>query len=294
MKCLIIKLNASGDVVRTTTILHILKENYDEIHWLTHSTNLPFIDNKFVKYRYTSLNEVPRSEWDLVVNLEDGIEIMRYVSSINTKEIVGSYLSEDGSPNYSESMKDWFDMSLISKYGINAANELKKNNKRSYQDLIFSGLGAKFDGHPYFRPKFDSSHNIVSGDIAVVKVCGKRWPSKMWSKYDELIQKLSKDFSVSTLPDRATISDHISDVNAFKLVVCGDTLPMHIALSLGVKCVALFNVTSPHEIYDYGILTKIESPYWKKHFFSKTLEKEATDAIETETVYNSIIKLWNS
>ena len=44
-------------------------------------------------------------------------------------------------------------MSLISVHGRDKADELKLRNRRSYQDLLFEGLGLAFNGEEYCLPE---------------------------------------------------------------------------------------------------------------------------------------------
>ena len=73
---------------------------------------------------------------------------------------------------------------------------------------------------------------------------------KRWGKIDR------EGYRVNVLPIRKSILEHISDVRNHKCLLSGDSLPMHVALGSGVRCVSLFNCTSPWEIYDYGIQEK--------------------------------------
>ncbi|MBI5241749.1 MAG: hypothetical protein HY926_14850, partial [Elusimicrobia bacterium] len=68
---------------------------------------------------------------------------------------------------------------------------------------------------------------------------------------------------------RGRLADFARDIAACDLVVCGDTLTMHLALALGVPAVALFLCTSPAEIHGYGRLSKVVSPLWAKHFYAR-------------------------
>jgi heptosyltransferase II len=84
--------------------------------------------------------------------------------------------------------------------------------------------------------------------------------------------------------------EHIGDIKGHRCVVGGDSLPMHLALGVGVPCVTIFNCTSPWEIHDYGILTKLVSPLLGEFFYKRTFDPRATTAIPLETVLDAVRK----
>src|SRR5678815_3629707 len=97
----------------------------------------------------------------------------------------------------------WFDLSLISRFGREEADALKLKNRRTYQDLIFEGLGFKFAGEEYRLPPCAKSSLI--GDVAIAPEAGQVWPMKKWAHYDWLKSELeSRGLKVSVLPTRAT------------------------------------------------------------------------------------------
>jgi ADP-heptose:LPS heptosyltransferase len=93
---------------------------------------------------------------------------------------------------------------------------------------------------------------------------------------------------VNVLPRRPTLREHMADVTHHHCLVSGDTLPMHLALGLGIPCVTLFNCTSPWEIHDYGIQTKIVSPLLERFFYKRSMDTAAVTAISLEDVYTAV------
>jgi len=154
MNTLIIKLGATGDVVRTTTLLNVLD---GRVHWLTYDQNLVLLKDIL----QISQNVVPWGErqvlenrnYDLVINLEDGLEAAKLLKKIKYKELFGAYLNNSQKLTYTDNSKEWFDLSIISKYGKEKADELKYVNKKTYQELIFLGLGYTFSSQKYFLPE---------------------------------------------------------------------------------------------------------------------------------------------
>ena len=290
-KILIIKLLALGDVLRTTPVLRILNGN---ITWITKKEAFPLLKTKLIDKlinidNKNKLEKLKREKFDLVLSLDEDIQAAKLASEIKTKKLIGVYF-KNGKEVYTEDSNDWFDMSLISRFGIKKANQLKKKNKLSYQELLFNMLGKKFKGEEYvlnIKPK-----TVNKPIIGIEKRAGEKWPAKQWVYYDKLAQKLKKDgYTVNILKQRKNLVNYIKDINKCSVIVCGDTLAMHIALALKKKIVALFTCTSPQEIYDYGRLRKIVSPLLNKHFYKKKASPSIKKSIKLNMVYQEIKKL---
>jgi heptosyltransferase II len=186
-------------------------------------------------------------QYDLVINLEDTSEAAGLLDSLKYKDLFGAYQSKSGKMKYTESSGEWFDLSLISRFGKEKADQLKLLNRKTYQEMIFKGLGYSFIGQTYFLPKLSTQK--LFGDIAIASESGPVWPMKKWAYYDELKAKLEAEkYVVNFLPLRNTLNEHISDIQHHKYLISGDTLPMHIALGSNIKCLSIFTCTSPWEI----------------------------------------------
>jgi hypothetical protein len=285
-KTLILKLNATGDVVRTTTLLHRLA---GDITWITASNNVVLLDGLRPNVRCLSWENRAQAldcEYDLVISLEDEAGTVEFLKSVRHKQVFGAYLNGDGRVKYTDDARSWFDLSLISVHGRQRADELKYLNRRTYQELVFDGLGFKFNGEPYVLPVPPKTD--LSGDVAIAPVAGPVWPMKNWAYYKELQQELeAAGLRVNVLPRRASMLEHIGDVKQHRVLVGGDSLPMHLALGVGTPCVSIFNCTSPWEIYDYGIQTKLVSPLLGDFFYKRGLDPRATSAISLDEVFNA-------
>ncbi len=64
---------------------------------------------------------------------------------------------------------------------------------------------------------------------------------------------------------------------------------MHFALGTATPCVSLFNCTSPWEIYDYGVQTKIVSPLLKEFFYKRGYDERAMTAITVDEVFDAVM-----
>jgi heptosyltransferase II len=289
MKILILKLNATGDVVRTTPLLRMFE---GDITWITARNNIALIDRLTANLRsvcWEDRRTVQDENYDLAINLEDDPEVARFVKSTGHKQVFGAYMNGSEELSYTDDSRRWFDLSLISAYGREKADTLKFQNRRSYQELIFEGLGFRFEGEKYMLP--EPVYTDLSGDVGIAPLAGAVWPMKNWAFYHELKKELeAQGLTVNFLPKRPTLLEHLSDVRNHRCLVGGDSLPMHFALGTNTRCVSLFTCTSPWEIYDYGLQMKIVSPLLGDFFYRRGLDPRATTAIPLEEVYEATMR----
>jgi heptosyltransferase II len=292
-KILILKVGALGDVLRTTPLLTVLE---GKVTWVTSEAAAPllagnpFIDRLYCQEHYH--DSLFDDHFDLVLNLEDELPAATLASKIKTKSLIGAYAYGD-QVVYTESASEWFDMSLISRFGKMKADQLKMNNRRTYQDFIFSMMGCHFHAEEYVL-------NISLKKIPIPSLVGLEvragavWPMKRWNKFEALGHRLEKvGFKVKIFQQRDQLRDYVDDINECECVVCGDTLAMHIGLGLRKRVVAIFTCTSPHEIYDYQRMIKIVSPLWKEYFYRRDFEPAPAEAISVESVLDAVKALSN-
>jgi len=288
MNTLITKLGATGDVVRTTPLLRRLPGH---ITWITAEKNTVLLQGLNDTLRCLSWEERERAldrHYDLTINLEDTLDVARFLNTARSGEIFGAYADSSESLRYTDSSKHWFDLSLISSHGRQEADRLKLLNRRTYQEMIFDGLGLRFAGETYLLP--EPVETGLSGDVAIAADSGPIWPMKKWACYDELKQHLEdQGLVVNVLPKRASLLEHLSDVENHRCLVGGDSLPMHFALGTATLCVTLFTCTSPWEIYDYGLQRKIVSPLLEEFFYKRGYDERATTAISMTEVERAVL-----
>jgi hypothetical protein len=288
MNSLIIKLGATGDVVRTTPLLRRLNGS---VSWITAENNLALlqgIDRNVRCVSWENRRRVADTIYDLVINLEDDRETSSFLGEVKFKQLFGAYLDSNGQPVYTADSRGWFDLSLISTYGREEADRLKLLNRRTYQELIFAGLGLGFSGERYYLPP--ARPTGLMGDVAISSSAGPVWPMKRWAYYHELKKKLeTQGLKVNMLESRPTLLEHLSDVQGHRCLVSGDSLPMHLALGSSVRCVSIFTCTSPWEIHGYGLQEKVVSPLLEKFFYKRGNDRNATTAISVERVKDAVI-----
>jgi len=287
METLILKLGATGDVVRTSTLLRRLPGN---VSWVTAAKNVALLTGARENIRSVAWEQRARfadQPYDLVINLEDTLEVAQFLQTLQCARIFGASLAGNGALQYSDDSHGWFDLSLISRFGKAEADHLKLLNRRTYQELIFEGLNLGFAGEKYILP--EPAKTGLTGDVAISRAAGPVWPMKNWAYYDALKLELEKlGLTVNELPQRATLLEHLGDVAGHRCLVSGDSLPMHLALGTGTRCVTLFTCTSPWEIYDYGLQQKIISPLLSQFFYQRGRDERAMTAISVEEVFHAV------
>jgi len=275
MNVLIINIGPHGDVLRTTILLNQFK--HSNIYWLTSVRNIDILNSKLIKKLFFIEDLSPdyhSIKYDLVISLN---EEYPFQEDVESEKIVG--VKKDLS--YTEESEYWFNMSLISKYGSCLANRLKKDNRKSYNQILIEMVGGEWNNQEYII----DYELINSNKIGLIKSVNGSWKSKQWNGFDELYNILSKNYDVSFLELKPTIKEHIEDINKCGLIICPDTFGMHVAIALKKRVIALFNSTSPHEIYDYGRLTKVVSPLYEELFYVKEYNENLSSSIDVQKIY---------
>lgn len=285
---LIIKTAAAGDVVRTTTLLNVLEGN---IYWVTSPGNRAILPDDHpnltaltIEEAQARLKDIP---FDCVISLEEEESCAGLASSVETKRLTGVFL-HNGKVAYTNDSAYWFDMSRISRLGLVEANKLKADNFLSYQHCIFKMVQRSFAGEPYriWTPSVPEPAGTV---IGIERRSGDRWPNKKWGGYDELAMRLRREgYHVRIFSQKEYLRDYMADIASCTHIICGDTLAMHVALAYGKKCTAIFNVTSPEEIYDYGLLKKVVSPLLPRYFYATSADHEVINSISVDEVYRTL------
>ncbi len=295
-RILIIKLDAVGDVLRTTCLLPGLREKYPdaEIVWVTRArTRDLFLKNGFVDEVWTVENDalvrLAVERFDLVINPDADKFAAALAAKANCKSRLGMTLDERGcvQPANPEAL-EWLQMG--------AFDDLKKKNTKTYQQIIYEMCGI-----PYARQRivlettgaerawageFLSRAGVRGGErvIGLNLGGGERWKRKRWTEEHMLafagsvlsrpglrllliggpFEREAIGGMLSKLPPGVISSGHdrtlrelIALVGTCAVVITGDTLCLHIASALGVPVIALFGPTSAAEIELYGNGDKI-------------------------------------
>jgi heptosyltransferase-2 len=267
---LIINIGPHGDVLRTTVLLNEFK--HANIYWLTSVRNIDILNSKLIKKLFFIEDieeEYYNIFYDIVISLNE-----EYPFEENVK--FGKLIGVTKEKKYTDDSSYWFDMSLISKYGKEKADELKKLNMKSHGQILIEMVGGEWNSQEYV---FEYEKR-ESDKIGIISTVDGIFKGKIWNGFDIL----KKNFQVEILEWKPTIKEHIEDINKCGLIICPDTFGMHAAIAMKKKVIALFNCTSPHEIYDYGRVRKIISPLYEKYFYTKEYSEELSNSISVDDV----------
>jgi heptosyltransferase-2 len=205
-------------------------------------------------------------------------------------EMAGAYLGKDGI-TYTDSAREWFDMSLLSRFGKARADTLKMRSRKTYQEFIFAMAGRAFRGEEYVL-NLPLAKPQKFNRVGLEPRAGDVWPMKRWNKYEELAERLKgAGFEIKIFEQRERLADYVDDINECEYIVCGDTLAMHLGLALRKKVAAIFTCTTPHEICDYGRMIPVVSPLYTQYFYRRDFVPEAADAIATGAVFQAVRQL---
>ncbi len=305
MKLLIVKLGAIGDVLRTTSILKGLREKHKDaaIDWLTSKFGKEILNNNpYINQIFTWEEKEQLGQYDLVIGLEDDLEACQLVSDLKPKKILGAYV-KDGKVTYTPSA--WFDMSAISKFGLEKANELKAKNKKTFQQHMGDLLGVEVGEYV-----FGLTPQQGSGPIGINTGAGKRWQQKSLSieKTIELIKKLNKPCIILGGAEEKERNEKISKatgmpvsgvrslrdfagiINVCSAIITSDSLAMHFAIALKKPLVVFFGPTSHTEIELYGLGKKVYPKMDCLACYKKTCNKKPNcmDLISVEDICNRL------
>jgi len=336
MKILIVKLAAIGDVLRTTSILKGLKDKYPNclIDWVTKKESFGILkNNKIINNIFllnnNLINDLKNINYDLVISLDEEDEACKIATEINKKKLVGAYF-DNNKKTYTKDSAPWFDMGLISKYGKEKADELKKLNKKTYQEIISNILGIKQSElilnlgkkELEFAKEFSKKNNLKKNDLVIGlnTSAGGRWQLKKLSieKTADLADRLNKELNAKIIlfggPEELERNQKIKEktktniidagchntlmqfaalINLCDFVVVSDSLAMNIAIALKKKVIAFFGPTSAAEIELYGRGKKIVAPIECVFCYKRicNIKPNCMDSIKTEEIIESIKKL---
>jgi ADP-heptose:LPS heptosyltransferase len=291
-KILIIKLDAVGDVLRTTSILHGLKAKYgnSEVTWVTRQAALPLFENnrlvdRVLAYESTeSILYCTVEEYDLVINLDTARDSAVLASRVKAKEKLGYGLDARGHifPFNKEAVA-WLEMG--------AFDQNKKANKRSYQELMLEICQLQTSKKDIVlslsEPELEFARNFARKGslrqkttiVGINTGASPRWQFKQWTLegFQGLLQTILQKTDWTVLlyggPHEVERNRQLSSIDSKRIIdtgstntlrqffalvtlsdvfLTGDTLALHVATALGKKVVAYFGPTSAAEIDSYG------------------------------------------
>ena len=295
-RILIIKLDAMGDVLRTTALLPALAAMHPQaaITWITRRESRPLLERnpyitEILTYGEDALVHLQVRRFDRVINLDAGKISAALATAANATQKDGFTLDPRGIVQPTNpAARQWLEMGVF--------DDLKRRNLRTYQDLMADIVGLAEREHRYVfelsdRERQDGrSHlerlgvDFTRPVIGLNTGAGRRWELKQWREdgYIELIGRLARKYAAQFVllggPEererharlQAGSPVHLIDggcdnpvrhfaalVAGCDVVVTGDTLAMHLSLALGRRTIVLFGPTSAPEIEVYELGEKV-------------------------------------
>jgi heptosyltransferase II len=238
-----------GDVLRTTVILHLFKE--DHVTWLVDEHAFPLLYNnpqidRILLYNLNSVLQLQSERFDTVINFEKVPGLCAFSDSISAWRRFGFRFDEI--QGIAQSYDNAEEVLSISKNF-----EKKKNHTKIWQEALFEMLGKNWNNEKYilgYEPK-----SKVEYKIGLNWAVGSSYPTKEWPKdlWEQLGSKLDGTFKYTWQEGLNDIYQYIDWINSCELLVTSDSLGQHIALALNKKLLVLFGPTHPLEVYLYGL-----------------------------------------
>jgi heptosyltransferase-2 len=295
-RLLLIKLDALGDVLRTTALLPPLRATHPRaaITWITRREALPLLEGnpyiaEVLEHGSDALAHLLVRRFDRVINLDASTVSASLATAARSPRKDGFALAPEGYVEATNpAARQWLEAGVF--------DDVKRAGTVTYQDRMAAILGLEGLAHCYvlhLRPEETArarEHLISVGfqparlAIGINTGAGGRWPLKQWREegYVELIRRLHGEYDVQFVllggPEEAERNERIKTACGAALVdpgcqnpirhfaaliqhcdvlVTGDTLAMHVALALSRRTVILFGPTSAPEIETYGLGEKV-------------------------------------
>jgi heptosyltransferase-2 len=295
-RILIIKLDAIGDVLRTTAILPSLAEAHPRatITWITRLEARPLLErnpyiSEVIQYGGDALLQLQVRSFDRVINLDAGKTSAALATAARALKKDGFILDPKGyvQPT-NDAARIWLQMGVF--------DDLKRQGTQTYQDMMVAIIGLSGKPHRYGLHLTDEERDRGRKHLEELGVdfsrpiiglntgAGRRWELKQWREdgYLELIGRLAQKYAAqfvllggpeererhrrligkSAIPLIDAGCDNplrhfAAVVGACHLVITGDTLAMHLSLALGRRTIVLFGPTSAPEIELYDLGEKV-------------------------------------
>lgn len=312
-RILIIKLAATGDVIRTTPLLPALAEAYPghEVWWITQSVDvLPEAVHKRLSFTADTMLAVQETTFDVAINLDKDPPACALMHRVRATTKFG-YTWVDGLPAP-------IDANAVPKFLTGLFDDVNKANTLSYPEEIFHICGLPWKRQDYVLDKPSSSPlRIPDGTGPVIGLntgCGDRWKAREWpvDSWVRLIDMLKgagmrpvllggpaehernieiRDASGATYEGTYPFRAFFGVVDQCDVVVTTVTMALHAAIGLKKRVVLLNNIFNRHEfeLYDRGEI--IEPPRtcecYFKHACTSALGSCMHD-VSPETVFAAI------
>jgi heptosyltransferase II len=244
-----------GDVLRTTPILHLYKD--DSVTWVTDKEAFPLLKenpyiDRILPFDWITSEQLKSEEFDKVINLEKISGICALCDKIRARKSRYGF-SFDTQTGKAEAYDKAFEVLAVS-----SNPKSKKDNKRTTQELLFEMVEKKWNGEEYvlgYSPKIVGEYSV-----GLNTQVGQKWPTKLWpkEKWDKLEELLVKEGLKVTRQDKqekdvlSNLNSYMDWINSSKVIVSNDSLGLHLGIVMRKKVLGLFGPTPSSEVYFYG------------------------------------------
>ncbi|MFH0731400.1 MAG: glycosyltransferase family 9 protein [Candidatus Omnitrophota bacterium] len=249
-----------GDILRTTVILHYLKN--DDVTWLVDEKAYPLLEGnplirRILIFNLESVLQLQRERFDTVINLEKSPGICAFSDSINAWRRFGfRFDTERGVAQAYDGAEKYLALCLDP--------DIKRGNMRYWQEALASIIKNKWTEKDDYVLGY-TPHSKIKYDIGFNWAVGSKWPNKAWPKkhWKALERLLKRQFSITWQKGLTNLHEYMDWINSCRLVITNDSLGMHLGIALKKKIIVLFGPTSSREIYLYerGVKILPDAPY---------------------------------
>ena len=242
-----------GDIIRTTPLLHLYKK--DHVTWATDEVAVPLLEgnpliSRLMKLDTWALQQLEAEYFDSVINLEKIPGICALTRKIDAWRKFGfRFDPRTGNVKAHDRATEVL--------GVSFNPEIKRENKKLFQELLFEMVGAKWNKEKYilgYQPRTQ-----IEYDVCLNTQVGQKWPTKAWpsKRWDELEQMLvGSGYSVSRQDKMMAkmgknLNSYMDWINSGRVIVSNDSLGLHLGLALDKKVIGLFGATPHREVYFY-------------------------------------------
>jgi len=288
-----------GEVLRTTCILYLFKDDY--VTWVSDESAFPLLkDNPFInrllRLDFLTLPQLEQEYFDTVINLEKTAGICAFTRKIDAWKKYG-FRFDPRTGEVKAHDKATEVLSLGTDY------ESKRQNKKTAQELLFEMVGEKWNGEEYILGYTPKSKELY--DVGLNTQVGLKWPTKAWSmkKWDDLEERLITAGLKVTRQDKQAkeilenLYSYMDWINSSKMIVSNDSLGLHLGIAMKKKVLGLFGATPHREVHFYGrgeAILPEPVPECLPCFDSECKrEKNCIEDISVERIYKSVMKHMN-
>lgn len=238
-----------GDVLRTTVILNLYKD--DHVTWLVDEKALPILKgnpliDRILIYNLTSVLQLQAEQFDTIINLEKVPGLCALADSISAWRRHGfRFDKRTGEAEAYDGTHGVLD--------ICRNIEQKRHRKACWQEGLFEMVGAQWKGEEYVfdrKPSVKKKYDIGFNHLVGNKWPLKGWPMEYWYRLEKLI---GTKYSVSWQQGQDNMDEYFEWINSCRVLITNDSFGMHIAMALKKKFIAIFGPTHCEENHLYGL-----------------------------------------